>query len=84
MKKIISSFNNNNSKNIFDLFSTDYQKLNNYNDFEKIIQTYTKRLGKINSNEFWLEGEKGNCYLLEFDNATMVLIVKLSKENNRV
>ncbi len=81
IEKITVAFNNNDSKEIFNLFSTDYQKLNKQNDFEKMVQTYSKELGKIVSNEFWLEGEKGNCYLLEFNNGTMVLIVKLSETN---
>lgn len=80
LKKIITSFNDDNFKSIYDLFDPSYQSEITVEDFTKMTQSYSNELGKIVSSEFWMEGERGNCYLLEFNDASMVLIFKLTSD----
>ncbi len=80
LKKISTSFNNKDFKSIYTSFDASYQSTNPEADFIKMMGDYFSELGQIASSEFWMEGEAGNCYLLEFDNASMVLILKLSAD----
>ncbi|WP_157730194.1 DUF3887 domain-containing protein [Tenacibaculum jejuense] len=81
VEKITDLINTKDIKSIYDLFSEPLKKENSFENFEKSILGYQEELGKITSTEFWMEGELGNCYLLEFEQASMVLIVKLLSDN---
>lgn len=80
LENITTLFNTNKAEEIYNLFSKEHQATINISDFKKEIEQYAKELGSISSHEFWMEGERGNGYLLEFDKASMVLILKLSPE----
>ncbi|WP_299621729.1 hypothetical protein [uncultured Tenacibaculum sp.] len=67
-------------KSIYDSFTDDFKKETAFDGFEKTILDYHEELGNIGATEFWMEGEQGNCYLLEFEKASMVLILKLTPE----
>ncbi|WP_299677707.1 DUF3887 domain-containing protein [uncultured Tenacibaculum sp.] len=81
VEKVTNLINTKDVKSIYNLFSETLKKENSLENFEKSILAYQEELGKITSTEFWMEGELGNCYLLEFEQASMVLIVKLLPDN---
>lgn len=77
---ITEAFNSGNKEAILKMCSADFIKATPPEEFGGQFEAYTKELGKVNSHEFWMEGERGNCFLLEFDNASMVLIIKLTSD----
>lgn len=81
VEKVTKFINSQDIKSVYELFSDNLKKENSFENLRKTILNHQKELGKITSTEFWMEGELGNCYLLEFEQATMVLIVKLLPEN---
>jgi len=80
VETIINYINTKDAKSIHGLFSSELQSNLAITTLEKNIENYHSELGSIHSSEFMIEGERGFCYLLEFDNASMVLIIKLTPE----
>lgn len=80
VENITKAINTKEVKSVYELFTSDLKKEIPAEEFEKVVLNYQKELGQITSTEFWMEGELGNCYLLEFEKASMVLILKLTPE----
>lgn len=78
--KITTHVNAKDAKSIYALFTKTLQQEIKPEIFEKEILAYQAELGKITSTEFWMEGEQGYCYLLEFEKASMVLIIKATPD----
>jgi hypothetical protein len=77
---IVKAFNAKSTDQIFDLFTADLQAVLTKQKLSKIIEDTHSEKGVMGNSELILEEESGNSYLTEFENASMLVVLKLSPE----
>lgn len=78
--QISASYNSNNAKEIFDLFSTDLQAEMNMAAVEGLIANNLDKKGKMGSHTYLFEDESGKRYLIELEQGSMVLVLMLNAD----
>lgn len=79
VENVTKLFNNKEATTIFELLSPSYQAKLPVEAMKAKLDGMHDSLGKITSYEYWMEGEQGVGYTLEFEKATMIILIKLDK-----
>ena len=79
---IKKGFNDNSTSLIFDKFDPSLKQNTDKSGFEKLIDSLRKEKGKVESYNFLMEDNQEKSYLMEFENASMLIVLSLNTAGN--
>jgi len=81
INKIADAYNAKDAKIIYNLFTPELQTTFTMDKVESFIADNQAAKGIMGEHSFLLEEEGAKRYLVEFENASTILVLKLSSEN---
>ncbi|WP_299223818.1 hypothetical protein [uncultured Aquimarina sp.] len=79
--KISNAYNAKDANKLFELFSSDLQSSFTLDKVQSFIADNQAKKGTIGESSFLVDDEGTKRYLVEFENASTILILKLSSDN---
>ncbi len=78
---VSDGYNSNNAQKIFDAFSADLQSSFTLDKVKTFISKNQSTKGTMGESSFLLDDNGSKRYLTEFENASSILVIKLTADN---
>ncbi len=78
--EVIKFLNEKNPEKVYDLFSDDFKSNRKQDEFSDVMKALVNENGSISTAELILEETEAFQYLVEFENSSKLLLLKLSPE----
>ncbi|MFD2564671.1 hypothetical protein [Aquimarina rubra] len=79
--KISDAYNAKDANQLFELFSSDLQSSFTLDKVQSFITDNQTKKGKMGESSFLMDDEGSKRYLVEFENSSTILVLKLSPDN---